>query len=71
MEVLEDGDEAMADPNIYVMLSDALPSRAKYDLRCSFYGEDVCVISGQELAKRNATRVTLGVSCRHDCKFKL
>lgn len=46
MEVLEDGDEGMADPNVYVMLSDALPSRAKHDLRCSFYGEDVCVISG-------------------------
>ena len=46
MEVLEDGDEGMADPNIYVMLNDTLPSRAKHDLRCSFYGEDVCVISG-------------------------
>jgi len=53
------------------VFGDEAPSVKRYDLLCSFYGEDVCVISGSELERKGAARLTLGVFCRYECKFKV
>lgn len=38
-------------------------------MRCSFYGEDFCVINGKELA--NHSLLTIGVYCSEGCEFTL
>ena len=64
IEVYDDGD-GFTDPNLYINLNDTAPNVDKFDLRCTFYGEDVCVISGKEL--QNKTKITVGVYCRKQC----
>ena len=68
IEVYDDGD-GFTDPNLYINLNDTAPNVDKFDLRCTFYGEDVCVISGSELA--NATKITIGVYCRKSCQYRV
>ena len=58
-------------PDIYIMLQDLEPNSTLYNVSCRFFGEDVCVISGKELKEFNTTRITVGVSCVEDCKYKL
>ena len=45
IHTIEAGD-GFGDPDLYINLNDSEPSRTSYDLRCQFWGEDVCVISG-------------------------
>eukprot|EP00347_Sterkiella_histriomuscorum_P004193 403361391 len=40
-------------------------------MRCSFFGEDFCVINGQELAKAKTDVLTIAVYCREYCEFEL
>ena len=68
IEVYDDGD-GFTDPNLYINLNGSAPNVDQYDLRCTFYGEDVCVISGQELI--NVTKITVGVYCRKQCQYKV
>ena len=71
IEVYDQLELGFSDPNIFINLNDSAPNVAEFDLRCSFYGEDVCVISGKELAAANATKITVGVYCREKCDFGL
>lgn len=68
IEVFDSGDD-FSDPNLYIKLNDSAPNVADFDLRCTFYGEDVCVISGKELMEANATKITVGIYCRDKCEF--
>lgn len=70
MQVLDEED-GQSDPNLYIMLNDSLPTLSAHDLRCSFYGEDLCVVSGKEIEAKNATKITVGVFCRKECKFRV
>jgi hypothetical protein len=70
IELIEDGD-GFSDPNLYINLNGQEPNESYHDLKCAFYGEDICVVSGQELYDKNATNLTIGVRCEHSCKFKL
>ena len=45
IELIEDGD-GFSDPNLYINLNGSQPNEQSYDLKCAFYGEDICVISG-------------------------
>jgi len=53
--------DGFSDPNFFIMLNDTLPTTTVYNLSCSFWGEDICVISGAELKKYNTTKITIGV----------
>jgi hypothetical protein len=68
IEVFDQGD-GFYDPNLFINLNDSTPNVADFALRCSFYGEDVCVISGKELIEANATKITIGIYCRDKCEF--
>lgn len=69
-ELIEVGDH-LSDPDLFIMLSDERPASQKHDLMCSFYGEDICVLSGRELSEHNVTKITVGVRCTQFCEFKL
>lgn len=71
IEVYDQSETGFSDPNLFINLNDSAPNVAEFDLRCSFYGEDVCVISGKELVAANATKITVGVYCREECNFGL
>ena len=64
-----DNGNDFSDPNLFINLYDSAPNVANFDLRCTFYGEDVCVISGKELLEANATKITVGIYCREKCEF--
>ena len=53
VSLMDDG-EGFSDPNLYVMLNDSAPDVKRNHLVCGFYGEDICVISGQEIQKKQA-----------------
>ena len=71
LEASEGEGTGFSDPNVYMMLNDSLPTWRVHDLKCSFYGEDICVVSGKELERFNTSKITLGVFCKTDCKFRV
>jgi hypothetical protein len=66
-----DEDGLFSDPDIYIMLSDEVPTFRKHDLQCDFWGEDICMVSGKDIEERNVTKITVGIFCMKDCKFKV
>ena len=70
IELIDTGD-GFSDPNLYISLNGTQPSLTSYDLHCSFYGEDICVISGADLAAHSTKNVTIGVFCSRSCQYKV
>ena len=68
---LIDAGDGFSDPNLYIKLNDSEPTLTSNDLRCSFYGEDVCIINGKELEAAKTSKVTIGVYCKKECKFRV
>lgn len=67
---LEQKGDQFSDPNIYVSYDKTLlPNLTSFSVRCSFYGEDFCVIGSKELQKK--TEVIIGVYCDTECSFRL
>jgi hypothetical protein len=66
---LEQKGDTFTDPNLYVSFDSRLPTRTSYSVRCSFYGEDFCVIGSGEL--KNKSSLTVGVFCDVECGYRL
>jgi hypothetical protein len=49
---LTDAGDGFSDPDLYISLNDTKPTLKDFDLACTFYGEDICILSGKELENR-------------------